>query len=200
MGRFTLRWERSLVKPDVDDRRPGLPPPRFSLAALFWLIGVLGVLFAAMGYFGSHATLLLIVLALAVFAHVAANALGTRLRENGNRRMDGEGKPVAGPAAWQRVAKSDFAPATRLRERSALGKPAVIATIVGAVLGGVLGGFGLTLVMQRITVTTVVLGVFASAVLGGVWSFLAASFCQVALGAAWQAVRAPDKSRSPADE
>jgi hypothetical protein len=177
------------MKPDFDDRRAGLPPPRFSLATMLWVVGALGVLFAAMTYVGSYAMLLLILFALAIFAHVAGNALGTRLREHGDRPLRSDGETPTKSPAWQRAADSDFAPTTRLGTRYALGKPTLIATVVGVVLGGVLGGGGLTLMMERMTVSTVGLAVFASAVLGGIWAFLAASFVQVSFGAAWQATR-----------
>ena len=76
----------------------------------------------------------------------------------------------------------------------------MIATAVGMVLGGALGGVGLTLLMEQINVPSLVWGIGAAAVLGGIWAFLAAGFCQVALGAAWQAVRQPDKSALTRDE
>jgi len=151
-----------------------------------WGVALLGAIFATLEYLGGHATVLLVLLVLAVFAHVAGNALGTRLRASGDQPLPGHG---AGSRPPRRARAEDFAPTTRLSERRQLGKPTLIATLAGVVLGGTLGGYGLTLLMQRATLPTVMLAVGAAAVLGGIWAFLTASFVQVSLGAAWQATR-----------
>ena len=44
---------------------------------------------------------------------------------------------------------------------------------------------------RPITVSNVVLGVVAAGVLGGIWTFIATSFLQVAGSAIWQAVKEP---------
>jgi hypothetical protein len=173
------------VESNLDDHRPGLQPPRFSLASLFLIVTVLGVLFAAMTYLGAYAVLIFVVFLLTVAAHVAGNAIGTQLRENGNRRpMSDAPRPKQRP-----IAPTDFAPASQLHHRSALGMPIVITTVVGSVVGGALGGYGLTMLMERPTLSAILLGVIASAVLGGIWTFIASSFFQVATGALRQATR-----------
>ena len=175
------------MQPNLDDHRPGLKPPRFSLASLFVGVAMLGVLFAVANYFGSYATLLLILFALTITAHVAGNAIGTQLRENGNRR------PLASHEAPQQkrrpVASTDFAPPSQLHHRSALGTPILITTSMGSVAGAVLGGYGLTTFMEHPTLQAILLGVVASAVLGGIWTFAASSFLQVASSALRQAAR-----------
>ena len=172
---------------NLDDHRPGLKPPRFSLATLFVVVGVLGVLFAAMSYLSSYATLLLILFILTVAAHVAGNAIGTQLRENGNRRTITNHDT---PREKRRpIAATDFAPTSQLHHRSALGKPIVITTAVGSAAGAVLGGYGLTTLMEHPTLLAILLGVVASAVLGGIWTFAASGFLQVASSALRQAAR-----------
>jgi hypothetical protein len=175
------------VESNLDDHRPGLKPPRFSLATLFVAIAILGVLFAAMNYLGTYATLLFILFTLAVAAHVAGNALGTQLRANGDR------PPIVSDDSARRrrdpIATADFAPPSQLRQRSALGKPIFISTVVGSAAGAVLGGYGLTMLMEHPTVITIALGVLASSVLGGIWTFGASSFLQVASSALRQAAR-----------
>jgi len=150
-------------------------------------MALLGVLFAAASYFGSYATLLLIFFALTIAAHVAGNAIGTQLRENGNRRR------IASHDILQQtrrpVASTDFAPPSQLHLRSALGLPILITTVMGSVAGAVLGGYGLTTLMERPTLLTIAFGVIASAVLGGIWTFGASSFLQVASSALRQAAR-----------
>ena len=170
---------------DLDDFRHPLPPPRFSLATMFWAIGMLAVLFATMSYLGTSAALLLALFATAVFAHVAGNALGTKLRDSGDTSLVPMNE--RGASLRQRGAATDFAPTTKLRDRYALGWPALMATVAGAVVGGLLGGVGLTLSMNQITVQAVALAVIASTVLGAIWAFAAASFIQVSFTAARQA-------------
>jgi len=175
------------VEPNLDDHRPGLRPPRFSLATLFFTIGLLGVLFAAMSYLGSYATLLFILFTLTVAAHVAGNAIGTQLRNNGDH------PPMAsGDATRDRrrpITVQDFAPPSQLRQRSALGKPILITTVMGSAAGAMLGGYELTMLMKQPTLIAVALGVIASAVLGAIWTFAASSFLHVASGALRQATR-----------
>jgi len=178
--------EARFVGTDFDDKRNPLPPPRFSLASLFWVIAVLAALFAGMHYLGSHATLLLVLFALAIFAHVAGNALGTKLRESGNRRPVRGKRPLR---LWRNAKPSDFAPPTNLGVRAALGRPALIATVVGSLVSALFGGGVLILMMERMTLETIALAIGASAILGGIWTFAAASFIQVSFAAARQASR-----------
>jgi len=170
------------------------------LAFLLSAITGLAVFFAATNYLGSYATALTILFGLAVFAHVAGNALGTRLRDNGDRPLPPDDGTVLKKPKWRRATESDFAPATRLRERSALGKPTLIATGIGTVLGGSLGSYWLISQMTRVTPLTAGLAIGAAAILSGFWTFLAASFCQIALGAVWHAVRQPDRRHVPSDD
>lgn len=175
------------VESNLDDRRPGLKPPRFSLAALFAAMAVFSVLFAATSYFGSYAMLLLLFFMLTVVAHVAGNAIGTQLRQNGGRRRiasDGTPQQPRRP-----LASTAFAPPSQLYLRSALGKPILITTVLGSVAGALLGGYGLTTLMAHPTLPAIALGAIASAVLGGIWTFSASSFLQVASSAMRQAVR-----------
>ncbi len=181
----------------LDDLRSPLPPPRFSLATMFWVIGMLAVLLGAMTYLGAYATLLLGLFAAAILAHVAGNALGTKLRDCGDKtlvRRTEQATPLD-----LRPKADDFAPTTELRDRHALGWPALIATLAGAITGGLLGGVALTLLMNQITVQAVVLAVIASAVLGAIWAFAAASFVQVSFSAAQQAT-AEATSRAAQDD
>ena len=181
-----------------EDFRPGLNPPRFRLGSLMWAFVFLGAIFALMSYLGSHATLLAILFALAIVAHVAGNCLGTQLRRNGDT-------PVASATnrtkpRVQKPTPQDFAPTTRLRQRTSLGRPIVIVTGLGTLLGGLLGGSGLLLLIpiesSLSSLSSLALGAAAAGVLGGIWTFLAMSFLQVAGGALWQATR-EIKNRSP---
>lgn len=182
----------SKAESKLNDGRPGLGPPRFSLAALFVVVGVLGVLFATFSYVGSYATLLLILFTLTVGAHVAGNAIGTKLRDSARHSSitDDEEQSHRGPI---HIATTDFAPASQLHYRSALGKPIFLTTVTGATMGAIVGGYGLATLMEHPTWPTIAIGAIASAVLGGIWTFAASSFLQVATSAMKQATRDPNR-------
>ena len=70
--------------PKSSDTRPGLKPPQFGLKTLFWLVALLCGVLATLQWSPLIGAAVLL-LGAAVFAHVAGNALGSRLRANGNR-------------------------------------------------------------------------------------------------------------------
>lgn len=174
------------MESNLDDHRPGLNPPRFSLASLFFGVAVLGVLFAAITYLGTYATLLVILFVLTIAAHVAGNSLGTQLRDNGDKPQIVDGPS---PQKRRRSGANDFAPPSQLHQRSTLGKPIFITTGVGIVAGAALGGYGLVSLMEHPTIVTIAFGITASGVLGGIWTFAASSFLHVTSGAIRQASR-----------
>src|SRR5262245_27301642 len=124
------------------DRRAGLQPPRFGLGSLFFAVAVLGLMFAFIHYVGMYGSVIAIFFLLCVAAHVAGNAIGTRLREIGSAPVPGSTTESDFVSAT-RVSPADFAPATKLRERSSLGKPIVVVTALGIVAGGVGGAVAL---------------------------------------------------------
>ena len=127
----------------------------------------------------------LVLLALSIFAHMAGNAIGTRLREIGSRKDN-----RAFDLQPQASREPRFAPATRLGQRYRLGWPVVIATFTGFIAGGVGGGFWTLLTAHgHVPIAAVGLGVIAFAALGGILAFATVGFTQVLLGAIWQAMR-----------
>lgn len=174
-----------------DDVRVALRPPQFRLSTLMWGMALLSVFFAVSSSFGGTVSLFVLVVGLAILAHVAGNALGMRLRASGS------GPPLTGSAAEKvthearyAVSATDFAPVTQLRERRALGWPNLVVTAFGGILAAVLGGYGL---MQfygdRISAVNLVLGMTGCLVLGAIWSFAAGSLFQVAFTTWRQAQR-----------
>ena len=169
-----------------------LTPPRFSVGAMLFWVAVFCVWLASYGLLGPSGAFASGLLVLAILAHVAGNAIGTRLRRHG-----GESAPVGGsrhtPPGESERARLDvehFAPTTRLRQRKSLGKPIFYFTALGSLTIAILGGYGFTrLLGDDATLANVGVGVFASGVLGAIWSFLAGSFLQVAGAALWQASR-----------
>lgn len=180
--------------PNPDDRRPALPPPRFSLGTLFVVTAGLGVLFAGVHYFGIFWIVIVILFVLCVVAHVAGNALGTKLRQFGSTPLEPDGTP----ADVQPIAKprpGDFAPVTRLRQRRPLGRRILFITGCGALVGGFVGFIGIAWLTDGPAEWQVyTLGAGASAVLGAIWTFAAASFIQVTFG---EFLHARRESRHP---
>ena len=134
---------------------------------------------------------------LCVFAHVAGNAIGTRLRDSGNRRdtrHTGDGStPIS---AFPRPAADQIAPATRLGERRRLGWPIMIVTLTGVVLSGIGGGLWTALASRGpVGPLNIGVGVVAFAFLGGMVAFALGAFTQVLAGAIWQALRHSEPQR-----
>lgn len=132
----------------------------------------------------------LILLAVSIFCHVAGNAIGTRLREIGDRR---ESRFDVSPRRTNDGPQPhEFAPATQLGQRRSLGWVIVIATVTGTAAGGIGGGLWTWLFSNRpVGPFNVAVGVVAFAVLGGMAAFIMVGFVQVLLGALWQAMQTP---------
>ena len=130
---------------------------------------------------------------LCVAAHVAGNAMGSRLREHPADRptLFDEGRPAPG-----RLSADHFAPPTRLRESASLGWPLFAATMIGLVGGGAVGGYWVILSSPKTPAElNVVVGVVACAVLGAIFSFVGVGFLQVGGGAIWQSLQMSQRRR-----
>jgi hypothetical protein len=166
-----------------DDRRPVLQPPRFGLLSLLVAIAILSALFAISHYFGTYGAAIAILFVLCVVAHVVGNALGTKLRDFGDRPVQPDGSPTRPLQVPRKLTAADFAPLTRLRERYSLGRRIFVITTAGAVIGGLVGYLCVVWLADDQTGWHVFgLGAVACAVLAGIWTFAAASFLQVTLG------------------
>ena len=164
----------------------GLEKPRFRLSTLMWVVTVLAVFFAVMANVGAHATALIILFGLAVLAHVAGNAIGTKLRDNGDRAK--QHRDSFPQTTSTKHPSSASAPATKLHHRTSLGWIVIVVTAFGTIASGVLGALGFWFISDNpLTPLAISLGGFAAAALGGMWTFIAASFLKVAISAAWQA-------------
>lgn len=173
----------------MNDRRPGLKPPRFGLRSLFVVLTLLCVLLATMQLAGGLGAAALLLFVLAVLAHVAGASLGDQLRANGSAPpVDEQGMPIL--AAPRRTAQAhEFAPATPLGERRSLGWTMLIVTtlclIAGAIAGGKLfGGDG-----DLAGIRSAVLGSVSLGVLGWIGGFALVSFAKSLAGSVWHAHR-----------
>ncbi len=166
--------------------RPGLPLPQFRLITLMLLMALLSAVFALSSALGPYGTFWLVVFICAALAHIAGNALGTRLRERGSHpEVD---QDPAGTFDPRRSAAIPFTPATRLGERSSLGLPILLATVFGVVAGGGMTAYWM-LTYTSLTTASVVVAVVAFATLGGIWTFLMIGFLQVTITALIHALR-----------
>ena len=164
----------------------GLSPPQFGMRQLFLFMLVVALLLVAVKSLDPLLSFTLVLLALSIFAHVAGNAIGTKLRD--------QRKEIAPPKGTTRKAEArDFAPATQLSERKPLGWVMKILTTLGAVVGGTAGGWFLAnQAGDKATIANVTLAVLSCGVLGGFFGFWMSSFLQIALTAVWQAHREAD--------
>ena len=173
-------------RPKIPPPRSALPPPQFGLRTLLLVVTACAVVAALSQWVTPVVLACLAFLILSIIAHVAGNAIGTRLRDLSSHSPDDalpKGLFRAKPKA------DDFAPATRLGQRHGLGWPILVATVVGTV-GGAVGGVAWTLISSRgpVGLLNVGVGAIAFAVLGGIAAFASFGFIQVGLGAIRQAL------------
>lgn len=184
--------------PSSSDLRPALKPPQFSLRSLLLLVTLCAIVFSLVNVLPPLVLAGLVFLILSIFAHVAGNAIGTRLRENGSqhRVADDASQGETRGSATPEIPR--YAPQTKLSQRQSLGWPAFAATGAGLFLGG--GGGGIWTASGAAgdaAEFSILVAVVAFAVLGGFAAFLAFSFAQVGLGALRQALSG---SRASADD
>lgn len=176
-----------MTAPVPDDQRPGLHPPQFGLSAMLWMVALLCGVFALMGTVGPLGAFALVLGVLAIFAHIAGNAIGTTLRDNSSRAAKKENRHKE---ARRAVKKDEFAPTTKLSRRDSLGITIVITTAVGIVVGSVGGGTLLALInWGQLTWPSLLIACSASAVLGGIAGFSVSSLVHVLIVAQLQALR-----------
>jgi len=144
------------------------------LVTYSWLAVVLAVACAAIGWLGLAGWLAAAVLLASVAMHMAGNAIGTRLREatdlDLSQRQDAT---IPVPTA--------VLPATRptpLERRSSLGRLLPVSAGIGGLCGGMAGTLAL-LWLTDCSPAGAILGGTSSAVIGGLFGFLAASFVEI---------------------
>jgi lipid-binding SYLF domain-containing protein len=156
------------------------------MTTLLSVMAGLCVVFAVWAAFGPVAAFVVILLFLAIFAHVAGNAVGTKLKENGSRRHEKKQRQ----SHKVELSGEHYAPATNLSERSSLGVTIFVLTVVGFVVGAVGGGGLLTLLnWEKIVWSGIAVAAIASGVLGGLAGFMMSSFVHVVIVAQIQAWR-----------
>lgn len=138
-----------------------------------WLAVVLAVVAAAIGWLGLAGWLAVVVVLASIGMHVAGNAVGTKLRDETDRRLAPE--RVRGAALPPLPV---FRP-TPLERRASLGRLVPVSVGIGAVCGGTAGSAALFL-LARSSPAGAMIGGISSAVVGGLFGFLAASLFEIA--------------------
>lgn len=157
-----------------------------------WLAVVIGVACAAIGWLGIAGWMAVVVVAASIAAHVAGNALGTKLREATDRDLFKTGpRPQAVMLPLPR-------PPANLERRASLGS----LVAVSAVIGGLCGGLAGSVMLYRLAGSSLagaVLGGVSSAVIGGLIGFLGASFVEIVRTSLREAIAAEQASAAAAE-
>ena len=160
------------------------------LVTYSWLAVVIAVACAAIGWLGLAGWMAVLVLLASVGMHVAGNAIGTRLRESADRDVHRRELPPQQPLPAARP--------THLERRSSLGRLVPVSARIGAAFGGTAGMASL-LAFTASSPAGAVLGGVSSAVMGGLFGFLGASFVEVVRTSLREAVAAERGLNPPPD-
>ena len=143
------------------------------LVTYTWLTVVIAVACAAIGWLGLAGWMAGVVVVASIAMHVAGNALGTRMQEAADRERAArppELRPES-PSLPQSIP-------TRLERHETLGRLVPISAGIGATVGGLTGTVMLAM-LTRSSAAGALLGGASSAVIGGLFGFLAASFVEI---------------------
>jgi hypothetical protein len=143
------------------------------LVTYSWMTVVVAVVCAAIGWLGLAGWMAAVVVLASIAMHVAGNALGTRMREAADRERRARGPEMRPPSLPVVPAEPG-----RLERRETLGRLVPVSAGIGAVIGGLAGSMMLA-VFTRTSAPGAILGGASSAVIGGLFGFLAASFVEI---------------------
>jgi len=156
-----------------------------------WLVILVGVACAAIGWLGLAGWIATAVLAGCIAVHVAGNALGTRLRDAADVELARRPRRLAPgplPAA---------APLAQLQRRTSLGGLVPVSAAIGGALGAAAGSTALVYLVGS-TPAGAILGGASSAVIGAFIGFLAASFVEIVRTSLREAIRAEARAAAEA--
>ncbi len=155
-----------------------------------WLIVVVGIACAAIGWLGVAGWIAVVVAVASVGMHVAGNALGTSLRESTDRDL------VRVRSARQPSVTLPQARPTRLERHQSLGRLVPVSAGIGATCGGIAGAVALGTLASS-SLAGALLGGVSSAVIGGLLGFLVASCIEVIRVSIREAVAAEQSHAVP---
>jgi len=170
-----------------------LGPPQFRLATLLAAMAAISAVFAVMHTVGIGWSLVMLLFVSLVSAHIAGNALGTRLRDQATAecRVAARLPIVQTPAATIVVGDG-----RRWIERTKLGWLTIACAALGAVVGGSLGACVGMAYEQQQTAAGMALVTCSLATVGGLMGFLASSFFIVLRRAMGEALGSSDATPS----
>lgn len=144
------------------------------LVTYSWLTVVIAVACAAIGWLGLAGWMALVVVLASIAMHVAGNAIGTRMQEAAD--IERAARPHAANSLPPPPIPTPSP--TRLERRETLGRLVPVSAGIGATVGGLTGSMMLAL-LTRSSLPGAVLGGASSAVIGGLFGFLVASFVEI---------------------
>jgi hypothetical protein len=163
---------------------------QYNLRTLFAAVALLAGVCAAARYGGGAGFMVAATVAALVAAHVVGNALGTRLRDEVSPQFNPQPPTVPRQDGTRNVTATIRE--HRLHERTPLGRTIHVTSGGSAVVAAVLGGLALA-VWTDASLAGWFVGTISSAVLGGFFGFLLASFLEMTLRAWWQASGRQDR-------
>jgi hypothetical protein len=166
-----------------------LPPFRFSVRTLLFFVSGCGICMGLCRWLPTEYLGFLLFALLMVGAHIAGNAIGTRLRdgpEPTSKRNTSSPVRVA-------VEAEHFARPTNLRERASLGWVIPISSVLGALLGMSSGWYAMHVTYgQHLEWAAIVVAVIAFGILGAFGTFMIGTFTHVI----WQAIHDSHREES----
>lgn len=165
---------------DAEESVPAHLVLRYSLRQLFWFVAVLSVTLAVLVALRgpSSAQLAMLLACLVVAIHLFSTALGTRLRNHSDELYVWRSfQPTDNMLANQGLAAATSPSLLHCRGGKHGGVP--LWTALGVVVGGVLGAIALAATVSERATVSIAVGAISTAVLGGWFAFLGASFWSV---------------------
>ena len=157
------------------------------LVTYTWLAVVVAIACAAIGWLGIAGWMGAAVVAASIAAHVAGNALGTKLRDATDRDLASRRRGMP-----RGIAPIPATKPTHLEIRTSLGRLVPVSAAIGAACGGLAGTIALALFTQA-SGAGAVLGGVSSAVIGGLFGFLLASFVEIVRTSIREAIAAEER-------
>lgn len=151
---------------------------------------IVALVCAAIGWLGIAGWLATVVVAASLAAHVAGNAIGTRLREATDRDLARRRRVPGSEAPAMPPAKPTF-----LETTTSLGRLVPVSATIGALCGGLAGSLALAM-FTRASTAGALLGGVSSGVIGGLFGFLLASFVEIVRTSLKEAIAAEDRQRA----
>ena len=143
-----------------------------TFATYSWLVVVVAVACAAINWLGLAGWMAAVVVLASAAAHVAGNALGTKMRDATDRDL----AQGMGLRAWPTAVPA--ADPTHLERSGSLGRLVPVSASIGAVCGAALGTAALV-AWTSCSWAGAAIGGLSSAVIGGLFGFLGASFVEI---------------------